>query len=41
MAGRLGANGAQGLFRFSEESAIETYERVYTHARRSLEMVHA
>lgn len=40
-AGRLGAGGAQGLSRFSEESALDAYENVYAGVRRSGEMVQA
>jgi glycosyltransferase involved in cell wall biosynthesis len=41
LAGRLGASGAQRLSRFSEESAVDTYESVYAGARCSSEMVQA
>jgi glycosyltransferase involved in cell wall biosynthesis len=41
LAGALGANGVQRLSRFSEESAVDTYESVYAGVRCSREMAQA
>lgn len=41
LAGRLGANGAERLSRFSEQSALDAYESVYAELGRSPELLQA